>query len=74
MKSIDAVLTQIAQQHLGIETLAARNADRSDFHDVAVGSLREALEAAYRTGQTQSAREPKAVKTRQAGTQKKGSK
>ena len=35
MNTIDQLLTQIAQQNLGIQTLEAQNADRLDFHDVA---------------------------------------
>ena len=50
MNTIDQLLTQIAQQHLGIQTLEAQNADRLDFHDVAVWSLQDALRAAYEAG------------------------
>lgn len=50
MTRIDTVLTQIARQHLGIETLETRNSDRLDFHEVAVWNLKAALEAAYRAG------------------------
>lgn len=42
--------TEIANRYLGIETLETRNSDRLDFHDVAVWSIKEALEAAYRAG------------------------
>ncbi len=34
----------------GVETLATRNSDRLDFHDIGVASLREALIAAYQAG------------------------
>ncbi len=50
MNTIDRLLTQIAQQHLGIQTLEAQNADRLDFHDVAVWSLHDALRAAFEAG------------------------
>jgi hypothetical protein len=54
--SIDATLAQIAHDTLGIETLETRGTDRLDFHEVAVSSLREALEAAYRAGREQCRR------------------
>lgn len=46
----DALFTQIAQQHLNIETLVERKSDGLDFHDVAVWSVKDALEAAYEAG------------------------
>lgn len=46
----DALFTQIAQQHLNIETLVTRKSDSLDFHDVAVWSVKDALEAAYEAG------------------------
>ncbi len=50
MRQIDTLLTQIAQRHLGIETLETRKSDRLDFHDTAVWCLRDALEAAFNAG------------------------
>ena len=50
MTNLDQILTQIANQHLGIETLATRNSDSLDFHDVAVWCVRDALEAAFKAG------------------------
>jgi len=50
MKQIEQLLSQIAQQHLGIETLETRRSDSLDFHDVAVWCLRDALEAAFIAG------------------------
>ena len=50
MSQIDTILTLIAQKHLGIETLQTRNADSLDFHEVAVWSIRGALEAAFAAG------------------------
>lgn len=48
--AIPAMLEEIARRHLGLETLATRNSDRLDFHDMAVWSMRAALEAAYEAG------------------------
>ncbi|WP_155845408.1 DUF6900 domain-containing protein [Chitinilyticum aquatile] len=51
MNTIDTILGQIAQQHLGLETLDTRHRDSLDFYDLAVWNLRAALAAAYRAGQ-----------------------
>lgn len=59
MSPIDTLLTQIAQQHLGLETLQTRHADRLDFHDLAVWNLRAALEAAFQAGVEAGASCPK---------------
>ena len=50
MSQIDTILTLIAQKHLGIDTLQTRHADSLDFHDLAVWSVKTALEAAYLAG------------------------
>ena len=50
MNQIDTILTQIAQKHLGIDTLETRRSDRLDFHDTAVWCLKDALEAAFQAG------------------------
>ncbi|MFI5299976.1 MAG: DUF6900 domain-containing protein [Polyangiales bacterium] len=50
------VLVEIAKQHLRIETLDARNSDSLDFHDCAVWSIRDALEAAFRAGASSARR------------------
>lgn len=50
MSKLEQLLTQIAQDKLGIETLETRKSDSLDFHDVAVWCLREALEAAFNAG------------------------
>ncbi len=42
--------TQIAKQHLGIETLETRKSDALDFHEVSVWGIVQALDAAYRAG------------------------
>ena len=46
-----AQIEKIAQAHLGVETLASRNSDRLDFYDLGVGSIKAALEAAFKAGQ-----------------------
>ena len=50
MSKLEQLLTQIAQNKLGIETLETRSSDGLDFHDVAVWCLRDALEAAFNAG------------------------
>ena len=50
MNKVDALLTQIAQRILRIETLESRHRDSLDFHEVSVLELRDALEAAYNAG------------------------
>ena len=54
---ISAVLSQlktsglcIAKSHFSIETLETRNSDSLDFYDVAVWSLKKALQEAYEAG------------------------
>ena len=48
----EALLLEIAQKHFpSIDTLETRNSDGLDFHDVAVWSIRAALEAAFAAGQ-----------------------
>ena len=46
----DALLAQIAKERLGLETLETRKSDSLDFHDLAVWTLRAALQAAYQAG------------------------
>ncbi|WP_423236991.1 DUF6900 domain-containing protein [Burkholderia multivorans] len=43
-------IAEIARTTPGIETLETRYADRLDFHDTAVWSIKAALEAAYLAG------------------------
>ena len=50
MTPIEQLLTQIAREHLSIETLETRRSDGLDFHDVAVWCVRDALEAAFNAG------------------------
>lgn len=48
--TVDELLAAIAQATLHIDTLETRKSDSLDFHDVAVCSVKAALEAAYRAG------------------------
>ena len=50
MTQIDTIFILIAQKHLRIDTLETRHSDRLDFHDMAVWSIRDALEAAFKAG------------------------
>lgn len=57
MKPIEQLLTQIAQQHLDVETLETRRSDQLDFHDLAVWSIKAALADAYQAGVEQGRRQ-----------------
>ncbi|MFN4159474.1 MAG: DUF6900 domain-containing protein [Gemmobacter sp.] len=46
----DALLLEIAERHLFLETLETRNSDSLDFQDTAVWAIRSALEAAFEAG------------------------
>jgi hypothetical protein len=48
--TVDDLLAAIAKTMLHIDTLETRKSDSLDFHDVAVWSVKAALEAAYRAG------------------------
>jgi len=50
-KTLERLLNQIAAEHLYIDTLATRNSDSLDFHEVSVWGLKEALQAAFTAGQ-----------------------
>jgi hypothetical protein len=50
MESNKAILAEIAKKHLSIDTLDRRKSDRLDFHDLAVWSIEQALDAAFRAG------------------------
>jgi hypothetical protein len=63
-KPLTETLTAIARQYLWIPTLERQNSDRLDFHKLSVGSLRDALEAAYRAGQTGLLRSPEPATTK----------
>jgi hypothetical protein len=53
MTTKNELFTQIAREHLLIETLEPRNRDYLDFHDVGVVGVQRALDAAYRAGQAE---------------------
>ena len=57
--TIDQIFAQIAKRHLFIQTLQTRNSDSLDFHEVAVWSVRDALEAAFKAGAELGASMPK---------------
>jgi hypothetical protein len=61
--TIDQIFALIAEKHLFIETLETRNSDRLDFHDVAVWSVRDALEATFKAGVELGASTPKATES-----------
>jgi len=46
----DALLLEIAEYHLFLDTLETRMSDSLDFHDHAVWAVRSALEAAFEAG------------------------
>jgi hypothetical protein len=52
MTDRDSTLREIASRILDIETLETRRSDGLDFHEVAVWSVKQALEAAYEAGRT----------------------
>ena len=49
MKPADKI-ESIAREHLGIPTLEVRRSDALDFHEVAVWSVADALDAALQAG------------------------
>ena len=63
MNPMDQLLTQIAREHLLIETLETRRSDSLDFHDVAVWCVRDALEAAFNAGVEHAKKDRKAKKS-----------
>jgi hypothetical protein len=46
----NSTLEAIAGRRLGIGTLATRNSDSLDFHDLHVANIRQALQDAYQAG------------------------
>ena len=46
---MNEIINQIAKR-MGIETLETRHGDGLDFHDLAVWTIEEALQAAYKAG------------------------
>jgi len=49
-KDVSELLEEIAQEHLGVETLEIRKSDSLDFHDLSVWQIKKALESAYQCG------------------------
>ena len=47
---VDETIEQIAKNELNIPTLASRSSDQLDFHEVSVGQIKLALQAAYEAG------------------------
>jgi len=56
--TVDELLVAIAKETLHIDTLETRKSDSLDFHEVAVWSVKAALEAAYRAGLAAAREEP----------------
>jgi hypothetical protein len=54
----DALLLEIAERHLFLETLETRMSDSLDFHDHAVWAVRSALEAAFEAGRRAASAAP----------------
>ncbi|MBK9387287.1 MAG: hypothetical protein IPN34_20925 [Planctomycetes bacterium] len=46
----NATVERIAKEILWLETLDSRGRDRLDFHELSVGAIRAALEAAFEAG------------------------
>lgn len=44
------LISEIAAKYLGVKTLETQNSDALDFHDLAVWTLKAALEAAFNAG------------------------
>ena len=68
MNPTEQLLTQIAREHLHIDTLKTRRADSLDFHDVAVWCVRDALEAAFNAGVAHAQKAKHAKKATQANS------
>ena len=49
-KKLNQLMTEIAQQHLLLETLETRHSDSLHFHDLAVWQIKSALKAAFEAG------------------------
>ena len=58
MEQRDKTLAEIAASHLHLETPETRDSDSLDFHDMAVWSIKAALEAAYEVGRQSRAPVP----------------
>jgi len=49
-KSIEQILSTIAEEKLSIETLETRDSDELDFYEVSVWGIKAALNQAYEQG------------------------
>lgn len=52
----NAAVRYVALSILGIKTLDSQNSDQLDFYDLSIGSIRAALEAAYKAGRSDGER------------------
>lgn len=62
-KRMNATIEKIAREILRLETLETRKSDSLDFHDMAVWTIRDALEAAYNAGKDAANPKAKTIKT-----------
>lgn len=53
-KTMKKELEQIAKTALGIDTLTTRNSDELDFNELSVWQVKNALESAYKAGQSEA--------------------
>lgn len=53
-KPMKKELEHIAQTVLGLDTLTTRNSDELDFNELSVWQVKNALEAAYKAGQSEA--------------------
>ena len=51
-EDFNRLLEKIAKDNIGLETLETRKSDDLDFHDVAVWSIKKALQDAFIAGMT----------------------
>ena len=47
---MDDIILNLAKKYFDVETLETRNRDSLDFYSVSVGSIKAALEAAFKAG------------------------
>lgn len=51
---MDAILLEVAKQHLRIDSFSVRNRDCLDFRDIHIASIQKALEAAFAAGRAEA--------------------
>jgi len=54
----EKAIERIAREALGLETLETRRMDDLDFHDLAVWTIKDALERAYEAGRKAAPPQP----------------